>query len=91
MTSPAVGLLVLVVLAVETAGLAIFRARTGQGPTLASLVPFIGAGFAFGMALTAALALDRREGDTTVLQAATVGLPLIVAFLFHVWDLKRRW
>lgn len=83
--------MVLAVLIVEGAGLALYRASTGRGPTFPALLPFLGAGCAFAVTLVAALALRSDAAAATMTQAASIGLPLVAAFLFHVWDLKKRW
>ena len=90
-TSPWVGVLVLAVLVLEAIALNAYYRATGRGVPLSELLPFLGAGAAFAVALAASLSMSSGSVGTTLQQAASVGLPLIVAFVFHLWDLKRRW
>jgi hypothetical protein len=72
--------LALVVLAVEAAGLVLLR-RSGRGPPLASVLPFLAAGAFLLLALRGAL---------TGASWPAIALPLALAGLAHAIDLRGR-
>lgn len=74
--------LLLAVLALEAAGLALYRGLTGRGPALRKLAPFLVAGGFLALALRAALAGARWPWIAAALTGALVA---------HVRDLATRW
>ncbi|MEM8749474.1 MAG: hypothetical protein AAGF28_04190 [Pseudomonadota bacterium] len=80
--SPSVGLLVLFVLIIEGLVLIGLRITSGRGLTIPNIISFLGAGAAFAVCLYGAL---------SGFGAIWIGLSLMAAFAFHIWDLKQRW
>ena len=74
--------LLLLVLALEAAGLWWWHRRTGEGVALRRALPFLLSGAAFALALRAALT-DSHWGWTA--------LALAGAGAAHAWDLRSRW
>lgn len=72
----------LVVVAIEFALLWLYRARTGRGPILTSVLPNLLAGGCLMLALRAALA-----GDAGVVVLAW----LLASLPCHLLDLRKRW
>jgi hypothetical protein len=81
-TSGRVADLLLVVLALEAAGLWWWHRRTGGGVALGRAMPFLLAGAAFALALRAAL---------TGAWWGWTALALAAAGAAHAWDLRSRW
>lgn len=81
-TSPHIADAILAVLALEAIGLALHRRRTGRGPTLRAVLPFLAAGACLVLALRGALSGARWEWIAVALTGALVA---------HVADLSRRW
>lgn len=73
---------VLALMALEAAGLALYRRRTKRGVPLPALLANLGAGAALLLTLRAAL---------TGAAFGTIAALLLLALLFHVADLAARW
>lgn len=72
----------LVLMAMEVAGLALYRRLTGRGPRMRAVLPLIGAGAALMLALRAALV---GAGWGWIVVCLTLGLAA------HVVDVRGRW
>jgi hypothetical protein len=74
--------LILLLVALECAGLVLLRARTGRGPALRDLLPTLLAGAFLLVAMRATLS---GAG------VPWIGASLLAALCAHVTDLSRRW